>query len=268
MSKAVEKKTTNSSVANVDLNALLKNSFDNIDAQSVSMPYFKIVAKQSDVIEPGSANYIESAKPGMILNSALNQVFQSIRVIPSYFYVKDLEWADRESGTNRPVGSYDISENIIAKTHKDERGKDRLENGNYIERTAHHFVTRLDENNNVLDNGIITMSRTQYKKSQRWNTMQLAQYEEINGKRQQLPNHAQIYTLSTTLEKNNLGTWYGWVVNYAGMAPAEAIQRSVAFRESASRMQNVSDAGESAEVKTEAASVTASSSQGKEETPF
>ena len=267
MSKAVEKKSSGA-LANVDLNALLKNSFDNIDSQSVSMPYFKVVAKQSDVIEPGSANYIESAKPGMILNSALGQVFDKIRVIPSYFYVKDLEWADRESGTNRPVGSYDVSENIVSRTTKDERGKDRLENGNYIERTAHHFVTRLDENNQVLDNGIITMSRTQFKKSQRWNTMQLAQYEEIGGKRQQLPNHAQIYTLSTTLEKNNLGTWYGWVINYAGMAPAEAIQRSVAFRESASKMQSVSDAGESATAKTETASVTTSSSQGKEETPF
>lgn len=267
MSKAVNKKSEGA-LANVDLNALLKNSFDNIDSQSVSMPYFKIVAKQSEVIEPGSANYIESAKPGMILNSALGQVFDKIRVIPSYFYVKDLEWADRESGTNRPVGSYDVSENIVSRTTKDERGKDRLENGNYIERTAHHFVTRLDENNQVLDNGIITMSRTQFKKSQRWNTMQLAQYEEIGGKRQQLPNHAQIYTLSTTLEKNNLGTWYGWVINYAGMAPAEAIQRSVAFRESASKMQSVSDAGESATAKTETASVTTSSSQGKEETPF
>ena len=267
MSKAVNKKSEGA-LANVDLNALLKNSFDNIDSQSVSMPYFKVVAKQSDVIEPGSANYIESAKPGMILNSALGQVFDKIRVIPSYFYVKDLEWADRESGTNRPVGSYDVSENIVSRTTKDERGKDRLENGNYIERTAHHFVTRLDENNNVLDNGIITMSRTQFKKSQRWNTMQLAQYEEIGGKRQQLPNHAQIYTLSTTLEKNNLGTWYGWVINYAGMAPAEAIQRSVAFRESASKMQSVSDAGESATAKTETAGVTTSSSQGKEETPF
>ena len=267
MSKAVNKKSEGA-LANVDLNALLKNSFDNIDSQSVSMPYFKVVAKQSDVIEPGSANYIESAKPGMILNSALGQVFDKIRVIPSYFYVKDLEWADRESGTNRPVGSYDVSENIVSRTTKDERGKDRLENGNYIERTAHHFVTRLDENNQVLDNGIITMSRTQFKKSQRWNTMQLAQYEEIGGKRQQLPNHAQIYTLSTTLEKNNLGTWYGWVINYAGMAPAEAIQRSVAFRESASKMQSVSDAGESATAKTETASVTTSSSQGKEETPF
>jgi len=111
MSKAVNKKSEGA-LANVDLNALLKNSFDNIDSQSVSMPYFKIVAKQSDVIEPGSANYIESAKPGMILNSALGQVFDKIRVIPSYFYVKDLEWADRESGTNRPVGSYDVSETL------------------------------------------------------------------------------------------------------------------------------------------------------------
>jgi hypothetical protein len=54
------------------------------------------------------------------------------------------------------------------------------------------------------------MSRTQMKKSQRWNTMQLSQFQEVeNGVRKQLPNHAQIYTLSSTLEKNSKGTWYG-----------------------------------------------------------
>jgi hypothetical protein len=248
MSKTPTVKETNvPTLSSADLDKLMQNSFDNIDSNAVSMPYFKLVSKQSDILEPGSANYVEKAKPGMLFNTATREVYENIKVIPSYFYLADVEWSERE----------------------DDKGKDRLENGNYIERTAHHFVVRLDANNNVIDSGLILMSRTQMKKSQRWNTMQLSQFQEVeNGERKQLPNHAQIYTLSSTLEKNSKGTWYGWVINFTGVAPMSAINRSVEFRSSVSQNKGVNYADEQSEVKKETTSVTTKGSQGTEATPF
>jgi hypothetical protein len=270
MSKTPTVKETNvPTLSSADLDKLMQNSFDNIDSNAVSMPYFKLVSKQSDILEPGSANYVEKAKPGMLFNTATREVYENIKVIPSYFYLADVEWSERGEGSNRPVTIHDISTNVLKNTFKDDKGKDRLENGNYIERTAHHFVVRLDANNNVIDSGLILMSRTQMKKSQRWNTMQLSQFQEVeNGERKQLPNHAQIYTLSSTLEKNSKGTWYGWVINFTGVAPMSAINRSVEFRSSVSQNKGVNYADEQSEVKKETTSVTTKGSQGTEATPF
>ena len=269
MSKEPTVKTTNAlSLSSTDLDKLMNNSFDNMDSNAVSMPYFKLVSKQSDILEPGSANYVEKAKPGMLFNTATRDVYENIKVIPSFFYLADVEWSERGEGSNRPVSIHDISANVLKNTFKDDKGKDRLENGNYIERTAHHFVVRLDANDNVLDSGLILMSRTQMKKSQRWNTMQLSQYKEIDGVRKQLPNHAQIYTLSSTIEKNSKGTWYGWVINFTGVAPMSAINRSVEFRSSVSQNKGVNYADEQTAAKKEVPSVTTKDSKGTEATPF
>jgi hypothetical protein len=65
MSKTPTVKETNvPTLSSADLDKLMQNSFDNIDSNAVSMPYFKLVSKQSDILEPGSANYVEKAKPG------------------------------------------------------------------------------------------------------------------------------------------------------------------------------------------------------------
>jgi hypothetical protein len=270
MSKTPTVKETNvPTLSSAELDKIMKSSFDNIDSNAVSMPYFKLVSKQSDIVEPGSANYVEKARAGMLFNTATKEVYDSIKVIPSYFYLADVEWSEKGEGFNRPVANHDISVNILKKTFKDDLGKDRLENGNYIERTAHHFVVRLDDNNNVLDSGLVLMSRTQMKKSQRWNTMQLSQFQQTeNGERKQLPNHAQIYTLSSTLEKNSKGTWHGWVINYTGVAPMAAINRSVEFRSSVSQNKGANYADEQAKVKEETTSLTTKGSQGTEATPF
>ena len=47
---------------------------------------------------------------------------------------------DRGEGPGAPVAIYDSSSDIMSKTKADASYKDRLPNGNYIEKTASHFV--------------------------------------------------------------------------------------------------------------------------------
>ncbi len=89
MSKEPTVKTTNAlSLSSTDLDKLMNNSFDNMDSNAVSMPYFKLVSKQSDILEPGSANYVEKAKPGMLFNTATRDLKKSLTQAPKQI----LEW--------------------------------------------------------------------------------------------------------------------------------------------------------------------------------
>jgi len=72
---------------------------------------------------------------------------KGIRVIPCFYKLEYLEWRDRgKEGAGAPVAIYDSSSDILTKTKRGPDKKDRLENGNYIEETASHYVLLVDEN--------------------------------------------------------------------------------------------------------------------------
>lgn len=254
-----------------ELESLLNKSFDNIDSTTVTMPFFRIVALQSPVLQPGNPAYKADAKPGMIYNTVQDEFYdgqKGILVIPSLLQMWDLEWEDRGQ-SNRPVARHSPRDNILAQTVKDEMGKNRLPSGNYIETTAHHYVTRLDDNMNAVESGLITMSRTQLKKSSKWNAGILMKYHTFDsGKKIQLSNHAQVYRITTALEKNSKGNWYGWVINFVGLANSNASLESQKLRDSMIAEKRELNLEGLAENETVVNGVTTADSQGNEKTPF
>jgi len=273
MKQQVVKKETNlPSVMNEkELESLLNKSFDNIDSTTVTMPFFRIVALQSPVLQPGNPAYKADAKPGMIYNTVQDEFYdgqKGILVIPSLLQMWDLEWEDRGQ-SNRPVARHSPRDNILAQTVKDEMGKNRLPSGNYIETTAHHYVTRLDDNMNPVESGLMTMSRTQLKKSSKCNAGILMKYHTFDsGKKIQLSNHAQVYRITTALEKNSKGNWYGWVINFEGLANSNASVESQKLRDSMIAEKRELNLEGLVENETVVNGVTTADSQGNEKTPF
>jgi hypothetical protein len=58
------------------------------------------------------------------------------------------------------------------------------------------------------------MKATQAKKSKKWNSMMLSQRRKGKNGMFQPPTWSQIYLMKTMLEKNNLGSWFGWEVEH------------------------------------------------------
>ena len=79
---------------------------------------------------------------------------------------------DRDKGAVAPVNVYPADSDIMSKTTRDEKGKDRLENGNYVEETASHYVMVVEEGKS--STALITMKSTQRKKSKKWNSMMMS----------------------------------------------------------------------------------------------
>jgi len=91
-----------------------------------------------------------------------NQLYDGkngIIVIPCYYKLEYIEWKDRDQGAVAPVNVYPASSDIMSKTTRDDGGKDRLENGNYVEETASHYVLICEESSQ--STALVTMKSTQ-----------------------------------------------------------------------------------------------------------
>jgi hypothetical protein len=70
------------------------------------------------------------------------------------------------------------------------------------------------------ETALITMKSTQRKKSKKWNSMMMSVTAKKKGGGIYKPaTFTQVYNLKSVLEKNNLGSWYGWDIQHVGAVP-------------------------------------------------
>ena len=138
---------------------------------------------------------------------------KGVDVIPCFYKLEYIEWKDRGEGPGAPVAIYDSSSDIISTTKPDANYKDRLPSGNYIEKTASHFVIVLSESPST---ALISMKSTQLKISRKWNSMMSGiKMKGTNGLFTPA-SFSHIYRLKTTQLSNDKGTWFGWEVSKNG----------------------------------------------------
>ena len=87
-----------------------------------------------------------------------------------------------------------------------------LPNGNYLEETAYYYVL-METNAGGMTPALITMKSSQLTVSKKWIAMmKLMQVDIGEGKVGRPPMHGVVYNLSSALQKNDKGSWYGWSV--------------------------------------------------------
>ena len=200
---------------------------ENITSKDVSLPFLKILTNNSPQVTQGDSKYVSEARPGMVINSVLNKLYngqEGFNVVPCFFKFEYVEWADRGTQNSvAPVNSYPADSDIMSKTTRGDDRKDRLPNGNYIEPTHYHYVMMVDENDQPSETAVIVMKATQAKKSKKWNSMMLSQRRKGKNGFFQPPTWSQIYKLRTVLEKNSLGSWFGWEIEHEKDIPNKTL---------------------------------------------
>ena len=207
-----------------------------IGQEDLALPFLKILGQLSPEVNKRDGKYVEGAEPGMIFNSVSGELYDGVKgidVIPCFYKLEYIEWKDRGEGLGAPVAIYDSSSDIMSKTKPDANYKDRLPNGNYIEKTASHFVIIMGDNPST---ALISMKSTQLKISRKWNTM-------MNGIRLKgakglftPASFSHIYKLKTTQMSNDKGTWFGWEVSKVGPITDQSLySQAKSFSESISK---------------------------------
>ena len=194
----------------------LDKGFENMTQDDLALPFIRILGQLSPQVTEGDSKYLEGAKPGMIYNTVTNDLFdgkKGIKVIPCYFKKDYPEWSDRGEGSGAPAAVHLPNSPVIRTGKREATGsKIRLPNGNYIEETASYYVLVETKDTGMMP-ALITMKSTQLQVSKKWNSM-MKTVGIPNGKggMARPPMHGVVYHLTSVLQKNDKGSWYGWSV--------------------------------------------------------
>jgi hypothetical protein len=207
-----------------------------IGQEDLALPFLKILGQLSPEVNKRDGKYVEGAEPGMIFNSVSGELYDGVKgidVIPAFYKLEYIEWKDRGDGPGAPVAIYDSSSDIMSKTKPDANYKDRLPSGNYIEKTASHFVIVTGDSPST---ALISMKSTQLKISRKWNSMMSG--IKLKGKNGLFTpaSFSHTYRLKTTQMSNDKGTWFGWEVSKVGPITDQSLyQQAKSFSESISK---------------------------------
>ena len=215
--------------------------------EDLALPFLKILAQLSPEVNKRDGKYVEGAEAGMIYNSVSGELYdgtKGISVIPCFYKLEYLEWKDRGEGSGAPVAIHSSASDIMSKTKMDANFKDRLPNGNYIEKTANHFVLITQP---TATTALISMKSTQLKISRKWNSMMASL--KMKGKNTTFTpaSFSHTYQLRTVQQSNDKGTWFGWEVQKIGpVSNTETYQQAKAFAENISKGNVQAKHGETA----------------------
>lgn len=187
-----------------------------------AIPRLSILQALSPQCTKGQDDYNPDAEPGMLLNTATNDLYdgeEGIYIIPITYRSTYIEWVPREQGGGLVAdhgSDYDLEE-----CEQDENGRYYNEEGNSIVLTHEYFSFVVNPETGEYFPIVISMTSSQLKKSRRWNTM-------IN--QLQVPRKSGIgtfnpamfyrsYHFRTVPESNNKGSWFGYSITGSEMVP-------------------------------------------------
>ena len=199
--------------ANIDFISDAGAGLENIDKDDLALPFLKLLQSGSDETKKKHANYVEGAESGMFYNTVTKKLYsgeKGIEVIPCFYKLTYPEWAPFERKEGRPI-SPDRGPEILAKTKKNSSGKDVLENGNEIIKTANHFVII---NGERPEKALMAMKSTQLKVSRGWNSIIKDEFETDPQTKKSIsaPSFSRIYKLNS-VENSGSFTWHGYKVS-------------------------------------------------------
>lgn len=231
--QAIEKKSSTSvaTMFEADSFAGLKN----VKSESVALPILKLLQNGSGEAQKRNENYVEGAEPGMFLNTVTKKLYdgdKGIFVIPCDYKLEYQEWADYGTGSGRPENIFDDTSDILTKTTKDQIGKDRLPNGNYILTVGQHYVLILSENGGA-EPALISLSSSQGKVSRKWNSMMMSITLDGQNGPYTPASFSHIYKLNSVLNTGKGNQWYGYNVSlYKQLEEMTLYERAKKFHQS------------------------------------
>lgn len=259
MTKAVAKKKDQELALDTNMfeaDSLANSGFEEADKDAYAIPFFQLLQKGSPQVDEDDGAYIEGTKPGMILNTVDETVFDGklgITVIPVHYRRTFVEWVPRDEGGGF-VQEHSAEDGLKLHTMVNDKNQDVLDNGNQLVDTRSHFVLVLTEDGGYVP-GILAMTSTQMKKSRKWmSVMQGIRMKRKDGTMFTPPMFSHTYTVVSVPESNDKGTWHGFNVKVKGQLSdplmydaAKAFREAILSGEAKAAMDSVVDTVEEKE---------------------
>lgn len=219
------------------MSGYLGAGMEEMSQEDQSIPFLSILQKMSPQCDETDGAFIEGAKPGMLFNTVTGNTYprsNKLWLIPVYFKSAYVEWKPRESGGGI-VATYQKDaegERRMKQTTRSDKSKDITPEGNLFIDTHYHYVLVFDTETGEIFPALISMSATQLKKSRRWNSAKTSFYVMgQDGRKTPEPSFARGYTVTTSVDSNEHGSWFLWEINHAGRVTQDIFREAIEFYE-------------------------------------
>lgn len=190
-------------IAIEELEALSGQGFEGADLDSYAVPFLRILQKNSPQTDEMESSYIENSKPGMFFNTITGELYdKEIDIIPVYYSRSFIEWKPNRGGFVKDHGpDPKILDRVV---EIDDKNNSVLDNGNIVQDTRNHYLLLADQPE--LGPIIMSLSSSGIKHSKKW--MSMMSRLMIPNSKKQAPMYAGVWTIGTSLNKNDDGSWY------------------------------------------------------------
>ena len=212
--KAVEKDVFDEAM---DFSADAGQGYENVGQEDLGIPFIKIIQSMSPERDKTESAYIPGAEEGMLFNSATKEILggegEPIRFIPCVYEKAWVEWKPRNSGGG--IVRSHKTDDILKQCTRDEKGHDALPSGNLVTTTVYLLGLYLPPDGDA-QRVLVSFTSTQLKKARQiLSTMITQKLVAKDGKKYTPPMWSNVLHVSTTLEQNNDGKWYGYKLSIA-----------------------------------------------------
>lgn len=204
--------------------------FDNVGADELLIPFFRILQSNSPQVDPQSGRAVEGAAAGMVINTATNELivdasskgFEVLCVLREHMYA---EYVDRDHGGGF-VGVMDADSPIVAQLQNEQGENGRPKKFGKLRRGADHEVIESFLVYAILprgeggSRGVIPFQSTQIKlyKSLAHRIVELQAAFPAGPRRP--PSWAFRWLFKTVPMRNKKGSFWGWHIKL--VAPEQA----------------------------------------------
>lgn len=221
--------------AGINMGADVGKGMEGADKDAYAIPFLTIVQKMSPQVDEDDPKYIEGAKPGMLLNTVTNELFDGkdtgVHFIPCAFQRRFLRWGPRDAGGGfkgevlpeeaSQLQQNEEVQNISGRLYfPDEKGNVDEKACDYLSDTRNHFGLLITPSGDV-QQVLLSLASTQIKKSKQLMTLlDSVKLEGDNGKVTP-PTWANKVLLKTIGESNDKGSWAGLRVELDGFVDSQ-----------------------------------------------
>lgn len=182
---------------------------ERVTAKDILVPRIGILQALSPQLSKQKTEYDPDAKVGLIYNVTMGEIVaeEQMMFIPLSYQKAYLEWYPRN--TNKGLARIHDTDEILASTQPDDRGRPTLKNGNYVAETMQFYGLNITDGKEELC--FVAMTSTQLKKGRQLLTMATSEkVEDGEGGTFTPPLFWRAYVFGTKPENNAEGDWIGW----------------------------------------------------------
>lgn len=221
-------------------------------AESFAIPFLAVIQKMSpQVDEANPAQYIEGAKPGMLLDTVSRKFFDGktgLIIVPCAYRRVFIRWGGRDSRNPGFKGELSADEIAVMRAEKkivevdgrlyapEKDGSVNPETSDRFSDTRNHYVLIVDQQTGETTQALMSLTSTQIKKSKSLMSMLgNVRFKSDRGDYQP-PTYGCQIKITTVPESNDKGNWHGVAFEFAGPVDrSEVYEKAKAFNNSVKR---------------------------------